>query len=148
MAAANELMKHLAFSDLGRLLQQKQITYENSSSGSLSDVFIVAVAFLFVVPMVVVTIFACVRMREMRENVEDVPESPGDVRKTPKSTLAIRKRAILELFKTSEVTMVSQEQPWDSKRHKNKQSTRNISKLTTYFRSDGDKGRHYSWGRR
>jgi hypothetical protein len=49
----------------------------------------------------------------MRENIlMDVSELPGDdtMHKTIKSTLADRKRAIVKLFETSDVTMVSQDQ--------------------------------------
>jgi hypothetical protein len=101
-------MKDLGFSDLGRLLQQT--TSENTEPGYSSDAFNIALACLFLVPMLVVASFACIRLKEMRENVLAVPELPNDAHKIPKSTLAGRKRAILELFETSNVTMVSQEQ--------------------------------------
>jgi hypothetical protein len=98
----------LGFSDLGRLLQQT--TSENTTTNSsASEVFSIALACLFLIPMLVIAIFGCIRIREMRENVVDVPELPK------KSTLAERKRAILELFETSEVTMVSHDQTWIAK---------------------------------
>jgi Na+/phosphate symporter len=109
MTAPIKLMKDLGFSDLGRLLQQT--TSENTAPGSPSDAFNIAVACLFLgLPMLVVAIFACIRLKEMREHSLAVPELPSDAHKTPKSTLAGRKRAIVELFETSDVTMVSQDQ--------------------------------------
>jgi hypothetical protein len=106
---ANELMKDLGFSDLGRLLQQT--TSKTRTPGSPSDVFNIAVAsLLFLVPMLALAIFACSRLKEMRELPLAVPELPSDAHKTPKSTLAGRKRAMVELFETSDVTMVSQDQ--------------------------------------
>jgi hypothetical protein len=106
---ANELMKDLGFSDLGRLLQQT--TSETTTpDGSPSDVFNIAVASLFLIPMLAIAIFACNGLKETREHSLAVPELPSDAHKTPKSTLAGRKRAIVELFETSDVTMVSQEQ--------------------------------------
>jgi hypothetical protein len=97
---ANELTKDMAFSDLERMLQQT--TSDNSTNSPESEKFNVTGALLFVVLMLVLTIFGILRMRDL----------PGDeaVHKTAKSTLAERKRAILELFKTSEVTMVSHDQ--------------------------------------
>jgi hypothetical protein len=105
---ANELMKDLGFSDLGRLLQQT--TSKTRTPGSPSDVFNIAVASLFLIPMLAVAIFACGRLKELRERSLAVPELPSDAHKTPKSTLADRKRAMVELFETSDVTMVSQDQ--------------------------------------
>jgi hypothetical protein len=97
---ANELIKDMGISDMGRLLQQT--TSENSTNSPESEKFNVTGALLFVVLMLVLTIFGIRRMRDL----------PGDeaVHKTAKSTLAERKRAILELFETSEVTMVSHDQ--------------------------------------
>jgi hypothetical protein len=106
----NELMKGLGFSDLGRLLQQT--SSQNTTTGSLSENFNVAAGCLFMVLILVAAILlACIKMGERRENiVGGVPELPTDIHKTPKSTLAGRKRAILELFETSDVTMVSHDQ--------------------------------------
>jgi hypothetical protein len=94
---ANALMKDLGFADMGRLLQRT--TSDNSTISSESQKFNVAMAFLFVVLMLAMAIFACRKRTEL----------PRDktMHMTLKSTLAGRKRAILELFKNSEVTMVS-----------------------------------------
>jgi hypothetical protein len=101
---ANKVMNDSGFSDLGRLLQQT--ASDNTTAGSEREEHNVAGVYLFGFIMLVIAIFACIRRRE---NVVDVPELPGDktVHKTPKSTFAQRKRDMLDLFETSEVTMVS-----------------------------------------
>jgi hypothetical protein len=144
---AVKIMKDLSFSDMGRLLQRTNS--DNTTAGSEGENYNVAAACMFGFIMLVITICACVAMREIIGD-HVLSELPGDdtVLKTIKSTLADRKRAIVQLFETSDVTMVSQEQPWDSKRQQNKQFTRNIRKLTMSFPTDGDKGRYSSWSRR
>jgi hypothetical protein len=105
---AIKIMQDMSFSDMGRLLQRTN--NDNTTAGSGSEDYSVAAACMFGGIMLVIAICTCVAMRQI---IGEISELPGDdtVHKTPKSTLADRKRAIVEQFETSEVTMVSQEQP-------------------------------------
>jgi hypothetical protein len=129
--SSNGFFKDLAFSDPVRHLQR---TSDNTTTSSGSDryfvgIYIVGLAMIVMVAIwCVKTIRSCVCLR--RVNAIDAPELPPDksVHKLTKSTLAKRKQAILELFKTSQVTMVSRKT--EIARHQNYQCSQR-RKLTT-----------------
>ena len=94
------------------LARNKQ-TAARSAGVSEHDFNVIGIYIVGFVMIVIVTI-ACFRMVRIcisrrRVTVMDPSDLPEDktVHKTSKSTLAKRKQAILELFETSQVTMVS-----------------------------------------
>jgi hypothetical protein len=102
----NELLKDLAFPDPGRLL--RQIEPEVTEAGPESDFNVVAGICFFGILMILMAIclrfnptFRSLCVSTRRENAMD------KARDMPQSTLAEREYAILELFETSQVTMVS-----------------------------------------
>jgi hypothetical protein len=115
----NALFKVSAFSDPVRRLQRMSgdtttstSTSTTSSRNGFNVVGIFVVGFVIIV-MVAIGIFRIYRSSRVsstgREDVTGAPELPDDksVHRAPKLTIAKRKQAILELFETSQVTMVS-----------------------------------------
>jgi hypothetical protein len=110
----NNLMKDMAFSDPVRSLQRTSSNAPENAAGpeerdfNVTGIYIVGFVTLVIV---VVAGFRMVQKSFFREsgNVVDASEFPEDkaVEREAKSTLAKRKQAILELFKTAQVTMVS-----------------------------------------
>jgi hypothetical protein len=113
---AHYLLKDLAFLEPVRRLQRtRQHPRDDSSRYSDSDgEFNVIGVYVIGIVMIAIVAIGCFRMVRIcvsrrRVNVMDATELPDDksVHKIPKSTLAKRKQDILELFETSQVTMVS-----------------------------------------
>jgi hypothetical protein len=113
---AHYLLKDLAFLEPVRRLQRtRQPPRDDSSRYSDSDgEFNVIGVYVIGIVMIAIVAIGCFRMVRIcvsrrRVNVMDATELPDDksVHKIPKSTLAKRKQDILELFETSQVTMVS-----------------------------------------
>jgi hypothetical protein len=130
----NDLLKDLAFPDPGRHLQ-RQPTIGSSTvagtpdsaeaeSGSGGSNNLVGIYILGLVMILVLVRIAWIVVPTRRANTMDTPESPSSddkiLGKKPMSTLAQRKQAILELFETSQVTMVSNDTVMPA-RHQNKQ---------------------------
>jgi hypothetical protein len=113
---ANDLMRDLAFSDPVRRLQK---AHSNTTDGfaisaSYETDFHVIGIYIVGIVMILIVAVACCRivgtyMARRRITAIDASELPDDktVNKPAESTLARRKQAILELFETSQVTMVS-----------------------------------------
>jgi hypothetical protein len=111
---ATGLMQDLSFSDLGRLLQQTTTTHDTTLvDGSDEEIEegrdedSVFAVYLFGFIMVVIMTIGCYKWRINASHVPELPSENKPVRNTTKSTLAERKQAIIELFDTSDVTMVS-----------------------------------------
>jgi hypothetical protein len=118
----NDLLKDLAFPDAVRHLQLQPTARDSSTvagtpdntteagSGSGSN-NLVGIYILGLVMILVLVRIAWIVVPTRRANTTDASELPSSDDKTlgkkPKSTLAQRKQAILELFETSQVTMVS-----------------------------------------
>lgn len=115
----NDPVQDLAFSDPVRRLQR-------ATGGNTTDTFTypeehdsnVVCLYIAGIVMVAIVAVACYRLaRKMMstasgnivDTIVDTPELPDDKKeeRTAKSTLAKRKQTILDLFETSEVTMVS-----------------------------------------
>jgi hypothetical protein len=131
-ASANPL-KDLAFWDQLRRLQQGCTGNIAGSTGSATG-FNVIGTYLIGFVIITLTITGIVKLvrhglSTRRVNAVDVPELPQHDEKRPKipkSTLAKRKQTILELFETSQVTMVSN----DNKQFQNKQFAQRRRQLT------------------
>jgi predicted metalloprotease len=132
----NDLLKNMAFPDPRRHLQLQPTrgfsteagtsdsTEKGSESGSnFVGIYILGLGMIFVLVMIVFWILAVAARRANTTDVMDtpaLPESDKTMGKNPKSTLAQRQQAILELFETSQVTMVSNDTVMPA-RHQNKQ---------------------------
>ena len=112
---ATILLKELAFSDSVRRLQQTgdhDTTYSAASSESDSNrggIYISIVGLAIIVVSVAISCFAMIRILNNVDDLELLDDK--SVHTTPKSTLAERKQAILDIFETSQVTMVSNDAP-------------------------------------
>ena len=107
-----DFLKDFAFSDPVRRLHQTSDNNTISDAASYEHAPNVIGIYLTGVIMVVIVAVACfriVRVLLSAGSVDEVdaPELPSDNKEQRKSTLAQRKRAILEIFETSQVTMVS-----------------------------------------
>jgi hypothetical protein len=101
MLAHDLLRRDLGFSDTARLLQQTQSdddTPTESRGEFYHDMAVYMFGFLIMVVMVSGCFIMCVSPERAAAFVH---------KKTVKSTLAERKRAILQFFEASQVTMVS-----------------------------------------
>jgi hypothetical protein len=143
----NCLLKDLAFSNPARRMQRSSENRTGcrtgcrtaSSDGSGNDFNIIGIYIVGVVVTVLAAI-GCIRMvyvclsTRRTLNATDAPELLDDksVHKTPKTTIAKRKQAILELFETTQVTMVSNDNNLMGSHCQNKQFTQR-RKLTIYI---------------
>jgi hypothetical protein len=157
-ASANPL-KNLAFWDQVRRLQQGCTGDKNSRAGSAGSQngFNVIGTYLIGLVMIIITVTGIVKhvrniLATRRVNAVDTPELPQHdekLPKIPKSTLAKRKQAILELFETSQVTMVSNDKTAMAISHirisisPKKETTHHIVLF-----SESVKGRYSAWSRR
>jgi hypothetical protein len=113
---SKDLLKDWAFPDAVRRLQQ---TSDDTTSGDGHDFSVLGLYISGVVLIFVIAVIGWFKMFRIccasKESVDDVntPELSEEkaVTKTPKSTLAERKQAILKLFETLQVTMVSNDIP-------------------------------------
>jgi hypothetical protein len=105
---ATAFLKDWTFPDTVRRLHIKG---DEDSFFNVMGIYIFGVVLIFIIAVIVwLKMFHICCASKGNENVVDVlPELPDDkaVYKTPESTLAKRKQAILELFETEQVTMVS-----------------------------------------
>jgi hypothetical protein len=136
----NDLLKELAFPDPERLLEQTSdystasptIANTSTAGSAVTPLNIIALYFVWSGLMLLLFIWCGITLRgvgvsrPLLDARSDAPELNHDksVIKTPKSTLAQRKQTILELFETSQVTMVSNDGDSATIRHdENKQFT-------------------------
>ena len=111
-----DLSNDFVLSDPGRHLQQ--ITSNTTLIGNAESGFDVAAGICYGGILILMILFACLSMYRCclyeRRRVDAIANAPSEllrdlrrVCKIPKSTLAERKQAILDLFETEQVTMVS-----------------------------------------
>jgi hypothetical protein len=104
-----DLVKDLAFSDPVRHLQRASRDASAESTGSESN-FHVNKIYIVGIAMIVIVAVVCFRYMTRRRltamAASELPENKT-VSTTTKSTLSKRRQAMLELFKTAQVTMVS-----------------------------------------
>jgi hypothetical protein len=99
----NNLLKDLAFPDPGRLLQRESPEITKASSESDLDI-LGAVGFIGILMILAVI---CGRFNTKFRSAPELPHHGDKPRDIPNSTLAERKHAILGIFETSQVIMVS-----------------------------------------
>jgi hypothetical protein len=133
---ANYLLKDLVFSNpVRRVLVRSSEnrtgcrigcrTASSDGSDGSGAPFNVIVIYIVVFVISVLVAIGCIRMILTTRSTVNATDAPGllddkSVHKTPKTTIEKRKQAILELFETSQVTMVSNDNKLMRSHYQNK----------------------------